>query len=280
MKVKRELIANVHIEKAAGQTFISILEKNFTYQHCRAKPFTKRSNGIFTSKDMMILFVINPFVKIISGHSVKSYSDLRNIIPNIRYVTVLRDPVNRYISQYQYWVEQRGQSIDFDQFLNDPSTHNFQIKKIVNSEDLEHAKEVLTKEFFHVGIVEEFDLFLNTLKIKLSPMRFNVIYKRQNVGSGKIKAKIFERSDSLLEQIIEKNSVDIKLYNYVKDVLIERGKSKYLDLKRSNEIDFKCEEQCEYHEPKIQFWKVYRLYYQQIIKLIRLVNGLPPNGSY
>lgn len=281
MTSRRQILANVHIEKAAGQTFISILEKKFTYKHCRVKPFRKSDMGIFTAHSMRMLFRINPFVEAISGHSIKPYSDLEAIVPMVRYITLMREPVARYISHYQYWIEKMGKSLSFGDFLCESSMHNFQTKKVAGLADIDKAKQILREKFFLVGIVEEFDDFLRVLQHKLHPQEFDIAYQRKNVGNSDVKAKISKNTIKYEERIVQNNSLDIELYAYAKNYLFQKEKSKFIESKGLDGQETKRKEFGERRRNNGQLWKLYRnLYYAPIVKVIRFINGLPPTGSY
>ena len=119
-----------HIEKAAGQTFTRILENNFSYRHCRVAPLKKEHCGVFTADAMKTIVFINPFVKAISGHSIKPFSNLKTILPKVRYITHLRDPVERYISHYQNWIQKlKKTNIRFEEFIELESIIPFKIKR-------------------------------------------------------------------------------------------------------------------------------------------------------
>ncbi len=95
----------------------------------------------------------------------------------------MRDPILRYISQYIYNLEFLKNNIkNFDDYLSRKSEQNMQIKRIVGSENLGRAIEILKSHFLLVGITEEFDGFLLLLKNKLKPIKFEIGYQKKNIS--------------------------------------------------------------------------------------------------
>lgn len=281
MNFTKPILANVHIEKAAGQTFISILENNFTYRHSRVKPLLKEDHGVFSAASMKKVMRINPFVQVISGHSVVPFSDIDSLVPGVQYITIFREPISRYISHYQYWIEKMTRSISFEEFLSIRDLHNFQTKKIAGCDDLSKALYILNNKFFAVGIVEELDTFLRILQAKLFPRRFDIYYRAKNVGDANLKSRLTAQLDQYKQEIAQANNIDTKLYEYVKQELVHREK---LILNRSHDLVADAlPPRSERSVSKVMAnaWKIYRnFYYSPIVKTIRLLNGLSPNGSY
>ena len=114
---KREILAFTHIKKAAGTTLSHILRINFFLRHCDVKVLSIGSGNCFQAEDMFRLFQINPYIVSIGGHSVVPFGNLAAHFENIRFITVLRDPVQRYLSQYQHNVEKLGYPGSFQAFL-------------------------------------------------------------------------------------------------------------------------------------------------------------------
>ena len=54
------MLAFIHIEKAAGQTFIRMLENNFIWRHCRVAPLKKEHLGVFKWADLKMLLSVMP----------------------------------------------------------------------------------------------------------------------------------------------------------------------------------------------------------------------------
>lgn len=282
-KSNRELLAFVHIEKAAGTTLIHMLRINFFMGYCDVTPLSSASNGIFQAEDMRKLMIINPAVKCIGGHAVRPSRDLSDVIPRIRYITLLRDPVYRYISHYQYWIEKLQKKLSFEEFINLETTHNFQTRKIAGKEDLTLAKSVLAERFFLVGVVEEFDEFLILLKRKLEPFKFRPGYQLRNVGEKESPTRrgIAQKIDEYREKIIKVNQVDLQLYRHVREEIIPKEKKRY-GPDFDNDLAAFRHSRKRYPRKLVRYvdYAFRKCYYEFIFGFIRRLNGLPAKGSY
>lgn len=226
----RKILAFVHIHKAAGTTLTHILRLNFFLTHFDANIlFQKDSKGVFQADEMKKIIKINPFVRCISGHDIKPFSDLSIKFPKIRYITLLRDPIKRSISNYQYNVEKHGSKLSFDEYLSKHWSKNDQTRWIAGSDDISLAKQIISNKFFLVGLVEQFDGFLILLKKKLEPMKFKIGYKQQNVANkhSAIRKYIYRNYNEYEKKIINHNLLDIKLYHYVKNEILPKEKRAY-----------------------------------------------------
>ena len=214
----RDILAFTHIKKAAGTTLSHILRANYFLKYCDVKALSKNSNSDFLSTDMIKLFKINPFIKAIGGHSVAPFGDLQNNFKNMRFITLLRNPIKRYISQYQYNVEKLKHTGSFREFLENKTSWNKQVRTIAGSEDVELAKYILKNKYLLVGIVEEFDEFLILLKRKLQPLNFHPGYRIKNIGrkNSSLRKELEKQIKQYREDIQERNMLDIELYHFVK----------------------------------------------------------------
>ena len=125
------------------------------------RPFSIESSGLFTTEDFRAALKVNPFLNAIGGHSVVPYNGLEAACPDIRYITLLRDPVRRYISQYRHWVEKKHLNISIQEFLEHEELWNFQTRKVAGTDDFVTARRCLEDKFATVGIVENFDEVLD-----------------------------------------------------------------------------------------------------------------------
>ncbi|HMW16051.1 MAG TPA: sulfotransferase family 2 domain-containing protein [Pseudomonadales bacterium] len=275
-----DLLAFVHIEKAAGTTFIHILRRNFFLRYLDVRPYGIESGGLFLSGDLRISTRILPGLKCFSGHAVTPYSDLGRP-GKIKYITIMRDPVKRYLSQYQHWIEKKGLDVDFEDFLEIEELSNFQTRKYAGRDDLDEAKRRLQQEFLLVGYVEAYDEFLVLLRNRLAHMGFCINYEKQNLARNLVPVDTILKEYS--EQIVERNLNDIALYQFVKDELFPGYKQDYPG---DFQADFNDFIESKDQIPFIQKAKSYldyafrKGYVEPVTGMIRLANGKPYKGSY
>ncbi|MFX0197728.1 MAG: sulfotransferase family 2 domain-containing protein [Candidatus Hodarchaeota archaeon] len=271
------MLAFVHIKKAAGTTLNHIMRINYIFRHCDVKVLEAGSDDVFRAADMKHLLKINPFVASISGHEVRPYGDLRSFIPSIKFITLLRDPVKRYLSQYQHNYEILGEKLAFSQYLNTESSFNKQTRTIAGCDDVELAKEILARRFFLVGTVEAFDEFLVILKNKIKDRKLHLGYKKQNIRNEKsaLRKSLDEKYEEYKERIIERNLLDIELYRYVNEVLLPLEREKYGKNLQKHVEDFKATN-TNFYRPLFRYldFGYRKLYFQPMIQYVRRKNRL------
>jgi hypothetical protein len=284
----KSLLAFVHLHKTAGTTLNHILRRNFFMRYLDVRPLTKCSNGVFRAYDLKKTLRINPAIRCISGHSVKAFSDLESMVPDIKYITLLRDPIKRCVSDYLfglYFKKIEEKDRPFKVYLAEQRTRDYQTKAIAGNTDLAAAKEILTRRFWIVGITEDFDEFLIQLRKKLELVKFDPLYTRQNVASNK-KIRRKETAEQLLkkhrDEIVEMNRLDMKLYEYVQKEILPKQRAKYGPELQKAVADFKL--LLQRRKPRMMRsyldYAVRKFYYDPIIGLIRKMNGLPYKGTF
>ncbi|HSF18516.1 MAG TPA: hypothetical protein VLK65_23510 [Vicinamibacteria bacterium] len=275
-----QLLAFVHVEKAAGTSFIHILRHNFFMRYLDVRPFDKASRRVFRPSDLRLSLRVLPGLSCIAGHSVKPFAGLEEVVPDIRYLTILRNPAKRYVSQYQYWVERMGKKLTFEEFLRTPSVENFQTKKFSETGDIDEALEVLSERLFLVGLVEEFDRFLVLLRKKLLPLNFDPRYRRKNLSVDKeIPGHFLERFQDDIE---ERNVLDNRLYDFALRELFPRYVDEYGDRFELDVSEFRRTNSLA-SPPMGKRYADYafrKLYLQPVTGVIRRSHGMPARGSY
>lgn len=275
-----DILAFVHIEKAAGTTFIHILRHNFLLKYLDARPFSRKSQGLFLGRDLRIARRIVPSLHCIAGHAVKPYSDLRSYDRRIKYITIFRDPCKRYVSQYQYWIDRMGKKFSFEEFLELDETRNYQTRKIAGAEELNRAIDILESEMLLTGFVDRYDEFLVMLQAKLGGQSFDPRYRRLNEGRGSVSSE--DILNKYRDRIEEVNKIDLELYHYVlKNIYPRQVDEFHGDLQR------RLREFQEWNArtgpimwPRYTDFVFRKAYLEPVTGALRLMNGMPYKGSY
>ncbi|MBK1706380.1 sulfotransferase family 2 domain-containing protein [Halochromatium glycolicum] len=278
----RTLLAFVHIEKAAGTTLIHVLRHNFFLRYLDVRPYSPSPERIFRASDLALALRINPGLACIGGHSVRPYSDLAEVVRSVRYVTVLRDPVRRYVSMYQYWTEMLGKQMTFEEFLSDPETHDFQTRKIVGRADAAAAEQLLAEEFFLVGVVERLDEFLIQLGARLAPRPFDARYRLLNTARERKEPRSEDYAETRREAIASVNAHDQRLYAFVNNHILPAQRAGYGGTLDQDVAAFQRHNR-EHSVPMTRRYADYmarKLYFEPVTGLVRRYNGMEWYGSY
>lgn len=273
------LLAFCHIEKAAGTSLIHILRRIFFLRYAAVRPLRSRDEEFFTARDLKIARRINPFLLAVGGHSVVPYAGLLGGEEKVDFITQVREPIARASSQYRHWVKRLKFREGWAAFLRHPISRNFQVKKIAGCEDLDLAKEIISKDFLLAGTVNQFDAFLVLLADKLGISMELFTYSQRNVDTD---TRHLEMPNMFFDQLRERNQLDQKLFEWIDTQLLAEYISAYsgafsADLEKFRAI------QREASPPVIKplVDSVYRnAYLKPISGLIRVSNGLPFTGSY
>jgi hypothetical protein len=215
----------VHIEKCGGTTLIDVLRRNFQLDHFDVIP-RNRQAMLFTADDLDDLLKFRPTVRSIAGHSVRLSADLQTIVPGIQFVTCLRDPVRRYVSDYCHFIDRLGARCDFAQWLAREDRHNFQAQSIAGRADLNDAIHLVETRFAAVGVLELFDDLLaqlaaivrRSMRIELDTW-YEIRNSRRTRRGSSPASELVAR---FRKEIVAANKLDIELYDYVRKVVLPR----------------------------------------------------------
>ena len=231
-----QTLAFLHIPKTAGTTLHLIIERQYHPQQV-VSIHTAKDNAEQISRIANLSTELKQDIKVIKGHTFLGW---HQILPQpCVYFTLLRDPVERFISNYFFMLKKEGhllgqklieQGVSLEDFVNWPGEDNYQTRflaKDINESNLdlkenectyqtfERAKSNLSKNFAVVGTLEEFDRTLMLLKKTFGWN--NIFYKVKNQNKQRLpKSSIPQET---LAAIKEKNKFDLELYQYATEKL-------------------------------------------------------------
>ncbi|MFT4412436.1 sulfotransferase family 2 domain-containing protein [Fredinandcohnia humi] len=215
----KEILIFSHIPKTAGSTIRQIIDKQY---HKKAITRHQKINTLTEAQLEQL--------EAIYGHC--RFGIHKVLSKPFKYITMLRDPIERIISTY-YYAKRRPQNrmhqsatkYDFKEFIEhelsqgNPAFENHQTRFVSGEKnpDLEKAFENIHEFYSVVGIMEMFDESIFLMKEFLDWE--DISYVKENVTSKRPKQDDLPKDTMML--LKEKNQLDIKLYNYAKQKLVE-----------------------------------------------------------
>src|ERR671922_166082 len=96
----------IHINKTGGNTLNHILRSSYGMRHCAVEPWHGLWGGPpFSAEDLQRVRKFYPNLKSIGGHRITGYVDYRPNGSELKYFTLMRDPLKRCASRFQFNVQ-------------------------------------------------------------------------------------------------------------------------------------------------------------------------------
>lgn len=206
-------LISIHIPKTAGRSFLAIL--NSVYGSSIIAHYERKNYA-----DLPIAPVtrfksqLNDSIKVIHGHF--KFMDVSEIKDHhsSKVITWLRDPVERVISNYGFFMKRISLAPD------DTELQARKNESLLDYARLEESKNRMSKftegldinQFFFIGLTENFDSDIHELGRKLSWKFFNVPRLNDN---GEFKSALPTVSTETRKIIEDLNGEDIELYRRV-----------------------------------------------------------------
>lgn len=209
----------IHLEKCGGMSLHHAL------RYCLPgyevlKPWWYWSNepgNYFSPRELRLLQRFHPVLTGIGGHTTRSYANYETELDKpVFYFTFLRDPIARYLSHLNHQVNKMGVEWPVDEFLKERRFNNLITRRIAGDDDLELAKRRLRDDFGMVGLFESYDKSLVILSSIMFGVPDRLHYEHMNDSESETKVTFNELSADQQAMVIENNSLDIDLYDWVK----------------------------------------------------------------
>ncbi len=216
----------LHIPKTAGTTLRQIVDKQYGYANVLTY-YNQNSQHIIDNLESLL--IVHPNYKALIGHY--NFGIHRKIAFPSAYITFLRHPIARTISQYKEWVKNHPERLlkkdGSTQTLiesinsNPESYRDFQCQYLAPScadDDekvsiAEKALHNLSIHFLGIGLVEYFDESISLLSNKLG-------WTPTNYDNLNVKNLDVEVSTELVELILSISKNDLFVYESIKKKLL------------------------------------------------------------
>jgi Sulfotransferase family len=225
-----DLFCFVHIEKSAGTTLIHLLRKNFGRNHVDLIPLN-RSSELASAADLQWALKLHPKAFSFAGHSIRPYAQLGQYRERVKFYTILRNPIQRYASDYLNDCRSRGYVGTFADWAKLPSQQNLQVKSLSQRESVSEAKEALERDFAFFDLVDNFDNFLLKLRDAFAPRDFDPRYEIKNQSNNKLPGNSGGKTHLLSNLEIDlaqrANAKDIELYEWATGFLKKQASAAF-----------------------------------------------------
>lgn len=278
----KDIIVFSHMMKTAGSSLIKSFIEHYGAKVLDVSLGTRlKTNPYDNSSLKRDLIKKNNNVKAIVGHDMRPCVAFDIPGYNFHWITFLREPINRYVSNYfhMYHLKNKFELSHYDSMtaINiiewEKVDHfsNYQCRFIAGEPNAQKAIDILEEKFDWVGITEEFDAGITSLKAKLGLESLYHSHKKSNPSKTE-KSEIIATKIKYADFIEEVNQEDLILYAYVKNNIWPRYKDVSLQnhqkqksshfLRTINTLSYHIDNQLKFKDNKVSL-KNLKMFYKR-----------------
>lgn len=206
------MIAVVHIHKTAGTTLAGVLKRSYGARHLDVLKVDRTVDHLTPPELELMMDRFYPRLASINAHPVRVYTGLDEVVPDIEYVTFLRDPIERTASHYQYDVQVGGVEIPFSEWVTHEAVPDRQTRILAGPNATGEDAIALLPRFAFIGRSDRFDESLVMMQRTLSIP--DIRYRSKWVASSdEIKRGLLSDPKSL-ELLAAVNTEDQKVWDH------------------------------------------------------------------
>lgn len=217
-----------HIPKTAGTSLVFEISQLLSpYCNIHAPfddPEADRNQLMIRSIDDFVSTHIRRSYRFASGHlNLLHRRRIREALPDTRFFSILRDPVERLISAYRYMSTPRHPPFR-EHLANYPTIEDFVAdRRHANiltrflgptaQADLEKTSRYISDNYCFIGFVEDYDLTFRFLTFLMTGTAITPTARKNETALSDSNNTLI--TDRVRAQIIEQNRKDVELYQYI-----------------------------------------------------------------
>lgn len=241
-----------HFAKCGGSSVTQSILKHYPWKHSILKPEVSLNaaknmynlenplqddyHWVFKLQEHILLYDVNQSYRFITGHYCFSEKVYQNFKNDFVFVTMLRDPVRRFISHYFFNKSKRDNSpwkikLELSDYIKSEFGYQYGHDLVKNigglrddmnyrsQEAIENAKNNLRK-FNVLGILEDLQNFQSQIQ-NICGIKLDI--KKTNISPVSEFQKAAMVSGDILTMIKDLSQPDIELYNEAKRIIYSKG---------------------------------------------------------
>jgi hypothetical protein len=235
-------------------TFHDLLRRYFGWNHIITVPAV---GWHYTPQDLRRDLRLRKYVRSLGGHAMRPFVDFGELDERLVWYTILRDPIERSISNYQHQFEKLGSTMDFHSWLARDCNQNWHVRMLAGEQDLSAAKQILATKMHCIGNIERYNEFLLLLRHRLNWPGFNITYRRPRNPplTNDVRQRIKADIEVYIESLQAANELDLALYEYAMTELYPKQIEEYGSEKMARDLETEFRTPVETVTEKFRRWQ-------------------------